>query len=256
MVISSFRCGGSLFAPSSENTLQCFLYSVGISSSRSFSFCWFAAAVHRWAKLAFLRKQRSRSVFQTCWQCFNSKEGVISTREAWSRFPFSQLMVGLKKRRKGYPRTIRSCPKFVIKKSISCLFFPSWTLSRHFLVMRPAWLFVPSMLWILRGFFRSSVGNLSLETTLGSRKFSVAPLSMRASSVFRVVFKTSLMVRAFCLVINIRRVDNARAATTSADVSENTFSLIMASRRSSLSSAILANGSVVVFFHSGQSFFR
>src|SRR5712672_1785725 len=223
MVISSSRCGGSLFAPSSENTLQCFLYTVGISASRSFSFCWFAAAVHRWAKLAFLRKQRSWSVFQTCWQCFNNKEGVISTKEAWSRFPFSQLMVGLKNQRKGYPRTIRSCPKFVIKTSISCLFFPSSTLSRNVFVMRPAWLFVPSILWILRGLFRSSVGNLSLETTLGSRKFSVAPLSMRASSVFRVVLKTSFIVREFRLVINIRRVDNARAATTSTDGSKNLF---------------------------------
>src|SRR5712672_3337276 len=95
--------------------------------------------------------------------------------------------------------------------------------SRHFFVMRPAWLFVPSILWILRGLFRSSVGNRSLETTLGSRKFSVAPLSMRASSVFRIVLKTSFIVREFRLVINIRRVDNARAATTSTDGSKNPF---------------------------------
>ena len=132
-------------------------------------------------------------------------------------------MVGLKNRRKGYPRTIRSCPRFVTKKSISCLFLPSWTSSWHFFVIRPAWLFVPSMLWILHGLSRSSMGNRSLDTALGSRKFSVAPLSIRASSVFRVVFRTSFIVRAFHLVINIRRVDNARAVTTSADDSKNPF---------------------------------
>jgi len=133
------------------------------------------------------------------------------------------VMVGLKNRRKGYPRTIRSCPRFVTKKSISCLFLPSWTSSWHFFVIRPAWLFVPSMLWILHGLSRSSMGNRSLDTALGSRKFSVAPLSIRASSVFRVVFRTNFIVRAFRLVINIRCVDNARAATTSADDSKNPF---------------------------------
>jgi len=148
---------------------------------------------------------------------------VISINVVWWMFPFSQLIVGLKTRRKGYPRTILSCPRLVIKKSISWSTFPSRTLSRHFSVISPAWLFVPSILWILRGLSKSSVINRSLVTVRGSRKFSVAPLSMRASSVLRVVLKTSFIVRAFRLVMNIRRVDNARAATTSADDSKNPF---------------------------------
>src|SRR5712671_1473374 len=194
-----------------------------MSVSLSFSLLWLAAVVHFWAKVAFRKKHRSLSVCQTLRQCFSSRTGVISMRDVWWMFPFSQLIVGLKTWRKGYPRTILSCPRLVMKKSISWSTFPSRILSWHFLVISPAWLFVPLILWILRGLSKSSVINRSLVTVHGLRKFSVAPLSMRASSVLRVVLKTSFIVRAFCLVMKIRRIDNARAATTSADDSKNPF---------------------------------
>src|SRR5712672_967339 len=194
-----------------------------MSVSLSFSLLWLAAAVHFWAKVAFRRKQRSLSVRQTFLQCFSKRTGVISINVVWWMFPFSQLIVGLKTWRKGYPRTILSCPRLVTKKSISWSTFPSWILSRHFLVISPAWLFVPSILWMLHGLSKFSVINRSLVTARGSRKFLVAPLSMRATSVLRVILKTNFIVRAFCLVMNIRRIDNAHTATTSVDDSKNLF---------------------------------
>ena len=137
-----------------------------MSVSLSFSFFWLAAAVHCWAKVAFLRKQRSLSVCQTFRQCFSRRTGVISMWDVWWTCPFSQLIVGLKNCRKGYPITIQSWPRFVMKKSICWSAFPRQTLSRHFFVIRPAWLFVPSILCILHGFSKSSVINRSLVTDL------------------------------------------------------------------------------------------
>ena len=84
--------------------------------------------------------------------------------------------------------------------------------------MCPAWLCVPLMLWMVWGTLRGSGGSQSHDTVLWSKKHSVAPLSMRASSVFRVVDKTSFIFRAFRLETTWHV---TQAATTSLGVSKN-----------------------------------
>jgi hypothetical protein len=65
------------------------------------------------------------------------------------------------------------------------------------------------------------MGSQNLLMVLMSRKFSVAPLSMRAFSVSCVVVKTNSIVKAFRLVINMRHVTSAGAATTNEGTSKN-----------------------------------
>ena len=74
------------------------------------------------------------------------------------RVPFVQLILGLNSFKKGYPKMIQSCPRFVMKKSISWWMAPIWTLSQHLWVICPAWLWVPLILWIVQGALSSLRG--------------------------------------------------------------------------------------------------
>ena len=137
------------------------------------------------------------------------------------RVPFVQLILGLNSFKKGYPKMIWSCPKLVIKKSISWWMAPIWTLSRHLWVICPAWLWVPSMLWIVRGAFSGSGGRQSQDTVQWSRKHFVAPLSIRASLVFCIVDKTNFIFRAFHLVESTWHVYATRVAIANLGASKN-----------------------------------
>ena len=137
------------------------------------------------------------------------------------RVPFVQLILGLNSFKNGYPKTIRSCPRLVIKKSISWWMTPIWTLSQHLWVIRLAWLWVPLILWIMRGAFSGLRGRQRWDTVRWSRKHSVAPLSIRASSVFCVVDKTNFIFKAFCLVESTWRACATRVATANLSTSKN-----------------------------------
>src|SRR6266478_3951514 len=98
---------------------------------------------------------------------------------------------------------------------------PNWTSNWHFFVILTALLCVPSILRIDRGFWSFCVGNRNLFTIHGSRKFSVAPLSKRATSVFGIIVNIISIVRAFCFDINIQCVFNTHTVTASEGDSKN-----------------------------------
>ena len=108
-----------------------------------------------------------------------------------------------------------------MKKSISCDVLSNLTLSQHLQVIYPALLIVLSILRMFLGFSSFSVDNHSLTTALGSRKFSVAPLLMRAPSVFDVVDKISFIFKVFHLIVDIQYIDSACAATINKGDSKN-----------------------------------
>src|SRR5258708_22071230 len=102
-----------------------------------------------------------------------------------------------------------------MKNSISFMSSPTCTLRVHFHVIFPAELNVPSMLWIVCSLSNFCVGSSILDIVLGSRKFSVAPLSTSVFSVSCVVNKINLIIKAFLFAMNICRILSAHAATTS-----------------------------------------
>lgn len=171
----------------------------------------------RWAKCV-LWMQIFLSFSHTRWQCF---QRVIVICERRLIPPLLQLIVGLNIHRNRYPRTIWSCPRSVTKKSISYDSLPNLTLSQHLQVICPALLLVLPILRMFLGFLSSSMDSHSLTTVLRLRKFSVAPLSMRAPSVFNVIDRTSFIFKAFHLMIDIRHVDSTHAATVNRGDSKN-----------------------------------
>src|SRR6266403_6176955 len=109
----------------------------------------------------------------------------------------------------------------VVVVTILVMTSPNWTSSWHFRVILPALLCVPSILRMDWGFQSFCIGNWNLVTIHGSRKFSVAPLSKRAASVFGIVVNIISIVRAFHFDINIQCVFSTHAATTSEGDSKN-----------------------------------
>src|SRR5260370_39623580 len=81
--------------------------------------------------------------------------------------------------------------------------------------MFPAEFVVPSMLWMVQSLSSFLVGSFIQETVLGSMKFSVAPLSIKAFSVLRVVNKRKFIIKALHLLINTCRALSAHAVTAS-----------------------------------------
>src|SRR5258708_25966305 len=102
-----------------------------------------------------------------------------------------------------------------MKKSCSLVCPPTWRLRAHFLVMFPAKFVVPSMLWMVQSLSSFLVGSFIRETVLGSMKFSVAPLLIKAFLVSRVVNKRKFIIKALRLLINTCHTLSACAATAS-----------------------------------------
>src|SRR5216684_1627331 len=59
------------------------------------------------------------------------------------------------------------------------------------------------------------VGSFIQKTVLGSVKFSVAPLSIKAFSVLRVIDKRKFIIKALCLLINTCHTLSACTVTAS-----------------------------------------
>ena len=70
--------------------------------------------------------------------------------------------------------------------------------------MSPALLVVPSILKTFLESFRGVVVSRSFTMVLGSKKFSLAPLSIKADSTIRVVVKTAAIFIAFLVVLATR----------------------------------------------------
>ena len=171
-------------------------------------------AAHFWAKVVFWI-WKVLPVFQSLQQCSHICFGVaFICLASWSS-PLSQSIWGLKFHRKGYPNTTQSCPRLVMKNSCSLVCFLTWTLRTHFWVMLLAEFVVPSMLWMVRFLSSFWVGSFIWETVLGSMKFSVAPLSIKAFLVLRVVDKRKFIIKALCLLINTCCALSAHAVTAS-----------------------------------------
>src|SRR5258708_10039415 len=160
-------------------------------------------------------------VLQSLQQCSHICFGVAFTCFALWSSPLSQSIWGLKFCRKGYPSTTRSCPRLVMKNSCSLVCLLTWILRVHFRVMFPAEFVVPSILWIVRSLSSFLVGSFIRETVLGSMKFLVALLSIKAFSVSRVVDKVKFIIKALCLSINICHALSAHTATASTDEFKN-----------------------------------
>ncbi len=208
----STQWGGSHSASSLEKTFLCSWYSFG--RFLSFSLVLLAIAAHFWAKVVFWiwKVLPALQSFQQCSQiCF----GVTFTCFALWSSPLSQSIWGLKVYRKGYPSMTLSCSKLVIKNSCSLVCPLTWMLRVHFWVMLPAEFVVPSMLWMVQSLLSFLVGSFIQETVLGSTKFLVAPLLIKAFSVSRVVDKRKFIIKALCLLINTCCALSAYAATTS-----------------------------------------
>ena len=112
-----------------------------------------------------------------------SREGsrVLITKggSSLSSVLFFQSIHGWKAASQGYPRTISSSPRSVIRKCISCLLSPTCTSRFTHSWIVPDLLWVPLIFQMVLGFLSLNFPILSLFRSLMQMKLLVAPESMR-----------------------------------------------------------------------------
>ncbi len=81
--------------------------------------------------------------------------------------------------------------------------------------MFPVEFVVPLILWMVQSLLSFLVGSFIWETVLGSMKSSVAPLSIKAFSVSRVIDSKKFIIKALHLLINTCHALSAHAVTAS-----------------------------------------
>src|SRR5260370_9150626 len=103
----------------------------------------------------------------------------------------------------------------VMKDFCSFVCPTTWNVRVDFRVMFRGEFVVPSILWMVWSLLSFLVGSFIRETVLGSMKFLVAPLLIKAFLVSRVINKVKFIIKALCLSINICHALSAHAATAS-----------------------------------------
>src|SRR6266404_3591415 len=83
---------------------------------------------------------------------------------------------------------------------MTCLWCPLWMVISQYLLIRPAWLAVPSMLVSLMGCFRGSVWIPRCSVVRWSMKLSIAPLSSKAFSTVDCFAHTVKGMFIFCML--------------------------------------------------------